>query len=429
MPVVRRGFVRLLASAEWGELQIVDHDGTVRTFGTPGAQRSATMTVHNPRAWHRLASRGQTGFGEGFVAGDWSADDLPTALEIIARAFETRRQQPPIRQLQRIRTLVPKVRIPGSVSRARREIEYHYDLGNDFYELILGSTMAYSSAVFEGPDDDLDAAQERKLDRICRKLHLTSDDHLLELGCGWGGLAIHAARHYGARVTAVTLSPSQCEYAQAKVRSLGLEQLVEVRLQDYRTLRGTWSKVAAVEMVEAGSRRRDYPSMLRTIDELLAPDGLACLQIIALQDRTYAYHRRVEGWLRRYVFPGSLSPSVAHVCEAAARSSSLMVYDLEELVDHYARTLQLWRQRFFERIDTVRALGFSREFERAWEYYLGYCEAGYRSRITRDVQIVLTRAMNDSIPRTLVQPARLWRDDEPAARASSPASPTEVSLT
>jgi cyclopropane-fatty-acyl-phospholipid synthase len=269
---------------------------------------------------------------------------------------------------------------------SRRNIRDHYDLGNDFYELFLDPSMAYSCGIFERPDSTLEEASLAKFDRACTKLDLRPGDHLLEIGCGWGGLAIHAARHYGCRVTGVTISESQFEYARRRVRDAGLSDRVEILLSDYRRIGGAFDKLVSVEMIEAvGHQYLD--GFFRKCASLLKPDGAMLLQAITVPDRFYRRHLKTVDFIKRYIFPGSFIPSVSALSGASARTELRPVH-LEDITPHYARTLREWRRRFHARIADVRALGFPDRFVRMWEYYLCYCEGSFAERFNGNVQIL-----------------------------------------
>jgi cyclopropane-fatty-acyl-phospholipid synthase len=261
---------------------------------------------------------------------------------------------------------------------------------------MLDPTMTYSCAYWERPEQTLEEAQRAKLRRICEKLLLGPGDHVLEIGCGWGSFAIHAAGEHGCRVTGLTLSTAQAELARQRVRAAGLDRLVEIRVDDYRAVAGRYSRIASIEMLEAVGLR-EYPTFFRACDRLLAPEGVAVLQTIGVPDRRFERYRRTPDWIQRYVFPGSLLPSLEALTRAIA-GTRLMVVGLEEIGIFYARTLREWRERFLARLDDVRALGYDRRFERIWTFYLASCEAAFATRTLRDMQLVLTRPGNGSLP-------------------------------
>ncbi|MEL7060316.1 MAG: cyclopropane-fatty-acyl-phospholipid synthase family protein [Acidobacteriota bacterium] len=399
--ISRRLVLSRLRGLQRGALQLIEKDRQ-----TPLGQRwddaetRARLEILDPRCWPKLVARGSIGAAESYVAGFWDADDLPTAL----RLFLLNRdalfaldggnvawRQPLRRLAQRLRANTRR----GS----RRNIGAHYDLSNDFFGLFLDRQMMYSAAVFERPElatiDDLDAASERKLALVADKLALKPTDHLLEIGTGWGGMALWAASRHGCRVTTTTISREQYDAARARVRAAGLEDRVEVLLKDYRDLRGTFDKLVSIEMIEAVGH--DFlPTYFSRCAELLRPDGRMVLQAITLADRNYESARRKVDFIQRYIFPGSQIPSVGAMVAAIAKTD-LTVRHLEDIGPHYAATLRLWRQRFEANDAAVQALGFDRRFRRLWRYYLAYCEAGFLEREIGDVQMVLAKP-GDRLP-------------------------------
>ena len=364
-----RFVLRALERVEGGTIELGS-----RRFGSGPPVR---VEVRNRDVYRRLLWRPRMGLGESYVAGDWQADDLPSLFEILIRSVDAWRRDSRLARLERFR---PHVSPRQSLRRARRNIGYHYDLGNNLYELFLDESMTYSCGIWaEG--DTLAEAQRRKLRRVCELLELGPDDHVLEIGCGWGSFARVAAEEYGARVTGLTLSEEQAAFARARG--------VDVRLQDYRTVDGQFTKIASIEMLEAIGHAQ-YPTYFRAIDRLLAPGGRACIQVIAMPDERYEHYRRHDDWIRRYIFPGSLLPSVRALGRAMA-GTTLRLASVDDIGPDYAPTLQAWRERFLARLDDVRRLGYDERFVRTWEFYLAYCEAAFRTRSIRDVQLVLTR--------------------------------------
>jgi cyclopropane-fatty-acyl-phospholipid synthase len=289
-------------------------------------------------------------------------------------------------KLRRYLDARPRLNTRNGCARARRNIEYHYDLGNDLFELMLDETMTYSCAVFAGDDDSLADAQRRKYRTICEKLELGTADRVLEIGCGWGGFAHLAATEYGCRVTALTISPAQAELARERTAGLSVE-IVE---QDYRRHEGSYTKVVSIEMLEAIGERQ-FPTYFAALDRMLEPGGRACVQTILVPDERWERYRRAPDWIERYIFPGSLIPSLTALSRAATGVSMLMIEEVEEIGVHYAETLRRWRESFHARIDDVRRLGYDRRFELTWDFYLAFSEAAFRTRSLRDVQLLLAR--------------------------------------
>lgn len=382
--------LRALERIEEGALELRLPSGEVRRFGS-GAPVAAT--VESADLFRRLARSPRLGLGESYAAGDWRADDLVALFELLVRNLDAWRARSRLARLQR---RVPHLPRHQGLGRARRNVAYHYDLGNDLYRLFLDDSLTYSCGIWDGGQDTLQEAQRRKLRRVCDKLRLGPDDHVLEIGCGWGSFALTAAREYGARVTGLTISERQAELARERVADAGLADRVEIRLQDYRTLEGAFTKIASIEMLEAVGYTQ-FGTFFAACDRLLAPCGWACVQTIAIPDQRFEQHRRTTTWIERYVFPGSLLPSVEALATAMARSSELGIYDLEEIGPHYAPTLRAWRERFLANLSEVHRLGYDDRFARIWEFYLAYCEAAFRRRALRDVQLVLSRPFNDKL--------------------------------
>lgn len=379
-----------LALLEHGQVTLLE-DGRRETFGRP-TQRcplQCTVLVRDRRFFAEVAFGGSVGAGESFMAGDWSTDDLTALVRIllvnrgvldgIDAGFSR------LAELAR-RALHAAAR--NTRSGSRRNIAAHYDIGNDFFERMLDATMMYSCAFFERPDMDLHQAQFAKLERLCCKLDLRPADHLLEIGAGWGALAIHAAARYGCRVTTTTISREQHALATERVRAAGLQDRITVLLQDYRDLAGRYDKLVSVEMIEAVGHQY-FETFFRRCGELLAPGGTMVLQSITIDDRQYAAARDSVDFIKRHIFPGCCIPSVAALVPAAARASALRVVDLEDIGPHYARTLALWRDNLFAHADTLRAGGYPDALLRMFDFYLSYCEGGFAERALGNVQLVL----------------------------------------
>ena len=277
-------------------------------------------------------------------------------------------------------------------ARSRKNILAHYDLGNGFYELFLDETMTYSCGIFQRADSTLREASEEKYDRICRKLKLTTGDRVMEIGSGWGGFAVHAAKNYGVSVTTTTISDDQHQFAANRFKTAGLKDRITLLKKDYRDLRGRFDKLVSIEMIEAVGHHF-YQTFFQTCSRLLKDDGMMALQAITIRDQIFKRHKRSVDFIKRYIFPGSCIPSITAISNAVAKATDLQLVDLEDITPHYAKTLKEWRRRFFANINKVRALGFSDTFIRMWEYYLCYCEGGFAERYIGNVQLVFAKPL------------------------------------
>jgi len=379
---------RLRAGWAAGPLDLVLPSGERARIG-PRGPAEACLRIHDDRAFLRLVLRGEMGGGEAFVAGEWSSDDLVGALRLVLRGTGGRGVESPLTWLARLPSLVRHRRAANTVAGSQRNVHAHYDLGNAFYQLFLDpETLAYSCAYFPRPAMSLAEGQRAKLDRLCDLLALSPRDHLLEIGCGWGGMAIHAARTRGCRVTAVTVSREQHALAAARVAAAGLADRVAIQYRDYRELDGRYGKVVSIEMLEAVGH--DYlPAYFAIAAQRLAPGGRFALQTITMPDARFAAYRSEVDWMQTYVFPGSLIPSLAAI-RAAAEPAGLRIARADDIGADYARTLAAWRARFVAALPEVAALGFDAPFVRTWLLYLSFSEAAFAERTLGDHQLLLT---------------------------------------
>jgi cyclopropane-fatty-acyl-phospholipid synthase len=388
-----------------GEIHLEDELG-FESFGQPSDAHAlrARVTVHDPRFYSAVAFSGSVAAGEAYMKGWWSCDDLTALCQLVCRNMDAfAGMDGPLAWLANGFNRLTHVFRRNSQHGSRRNIGAHYDLGNEFFGVFLDETMMYSAALFDGEDTPLYDASVAKLDHICQKLELSPRDHLLEIGTGWGGFALHAAREYGCRVTTVTISRKQHEMATRRIADAGLQDRVTVLLKDYRELTGSFDKIVSIEMVEAvGEAFLD--TYFRVCSNLLRPDGMMLLQGITIADRHFDRYRRTVDFIQRYIFPGGFLPSVACLTNSIARGGDLRVYHLEDFGTHYATTLRHWRQRFHANLDDVRRQGYSDEFIRMWEYYLCYCEAGFLEHHTGLVQVLLTKPLNRRAPIIARQP-------------------------
>ena len=395
----RRLVFSQLEGIRTGKVRILDPEAA-HTFGSETGGLEASVQVHDPRFYRTVAFGGSIGAAEAYMDGLWSCDDLVALLRIMVRNGELMRSQAVDRGWARLAE--PASRLFHSLRRntragSRRNIAAHYDLSNDFFGLFLDETMMYSCAVFPHEESSLAEASRYKNARICRKLDLRPHDHLLEIGTGWGGFAIHAAGEYGCRVTTTTLSREQYDLARERIARAGLQDRVEVLLEDYRDLTGRYDKLVSIEMIEAVGHHY-FDDYFQRCGELLEPDGLMLLQAITICDWAYERARRSVDFIKRYIFPGSCIPSVAAIGDSLARATDLRPVHVEDIGPHYARTLAAWRERFMGELSRVREMGFSETFIRMWEYYLCYCEAGFQERYISDVQMLLAKPLNRRAP-------------------------------
>jgi len=377
-----------LSAVEQGRLTIQDVDGE-HVLGDRDDGLHAHLVVRDLRFWRLLASGGSIGAAEAWMADLWDSPDPVAVVRVLARNRHVLDEMETVAaRLTNVLLGVWHTLNRNSLKGSRRNIAAHYDLGNEFFAAWLDERMMYSSALFTAADETLEQAQLNKLDRICRKLDLGPDDHLLEIGTGWGGLAIHAAAHYGCRVTTTTISREQYDHARGKVREARLEDRVTLLTNDYRILEGRFDKIVSVEMIEAvGHQYLD--TYLAKIDELLKPDGLALIQAITIEDYRYAGALKSVDFIKRYIFPGAFIPSVSAIATSMARASRLGLVELADFGASYARTLAAWRERFEQHWEQIREMGFDETFRRRWLWYLAYCEGGFRERAISDVHLLM----------------------------------------
>ena len=374
-----------------GCLVVVLPDGSRRIFGERDSARRGEIRVHDERVALRILLHGETGAGEAYTDGLWSSPDLEALIELAAlnrsalaltsgwwrTLFEV-----PRRIAHRARR--------NSKAQARKNISAHYDLGNDLYRLFLDESMTYSSAVFEAPGQPLADAQRAKYRRMAEGAGLRAGMHVLEIGSGWGGFALYAAGEIGCHVTSITISREQHDLARERVAAAGLEHLVDIRMCDYRDVEGQFDAIVSIEMLEAVGAEY-YEAFFQACDRALRPGGKLSLQVITMPDVLYEPQRRGANWIQTYIFPGGLCPSLA-VIERSVHQTRLIVREARDIAPSYARTLRLWRTRFLDNVDAVRALGFDDRFVRTWEYYLALSEAGFATGLVQDHQVVLEKA-------------------------------------
>lgn len=397
--LARKLVLKLLSKMKIGSIRIVDGKH-IDVFGrtSPEFPKAVTVRIRHHQAYTAIAWGGSVGAAEAYIHRFWDADDVTTLVRLVIRnqtmfrdldSGASRLAAPLYKFFHFLRRNTP--------SGSRKNIVAHYDLGNDFYRLFLDDTMTYSSGIFEGPDTTLKEASIAKYDRICRKLKLSESDHVLEIGTGWGGFALHAVKHYGCRVTTTTISDEQYSLARERFSRSGISDRVTLLKSDYRELRGRYDKLVSIEMIEAVGHQYLDLFMARCSD-LLKPDGQMVLQAITIADWAFDQHKKEVDFIKRYIFPGSCIPSIAAISDAVAKATDLRLFHLEDITPHYAETLRRWRKNFMSNIDRIKDLNFSEAFLRMWEYYLRYCEAGFQERYLGSVQMVLNKPLSHLRP-------------------------------
>jgi len=393
---LRQRLLSQMAGIQRGRLVLTDALGKVE-LGTP-VHEPTDIVVHldvlDMGFYRAVAANGSVGAGEAYMDNLWRCDNLVGLIQLLVRnrnlldGMETGMARVGGMAMRAWHALQRNTRT-GS----RRNIAAHYDLGNDFFELFLSPDLMYSSAIWGNADDTLEAASERKLERICQKLDLQPTDRVVEIGTGWGGFALYAAQHYGCHVTTTTISKEQHDLAAERIAAAGMSKHVTLLLEDYRDLTGTYDKLVSIEMVEAiGAQYID--TYFAKLGSLLKPDGLALLQAITIEDHRYAKAVKEVDFIKRHVFPGSFIPSISAMLDAKTRTTDLALVQMEDFGESYARTLEAWRGRFMARLSQVRVQGFDDRFIRMWEFYLAYCEGGFRERSIGVSHLLLAKPDN-----------------------------------
>ena len=388
--LLRRGVLRQLSQLKSGHLVVIEN-GERLMFGDSGAGLVGEVQIHDTSVWGMIASNGSIGAGEAFIHGYWSSPDLTKVIRVLVSNMDVldamegglaRLGRPLIRGLHWINRNTRK----GS----QKNIAAHYDLGNEMFEQFLDPTMMYSAAQFLTADDTLEQAQLNKLQRICQKLDLKPTDHLLEIGTGWGSMALYAAQHYGCKVTTTTLSKEQFDYTQARIEALGLQEQVTLLLEDYRDLTGQYDKLVSIEMIEAVGHHF-LPSYFKQCSHLLKPHGLMLLQAITIREQRYEQAKSSVDFIQRYIFPGGALPSVQKMLEIVGKDTDMNMMHMEDFGLHYAKTLRLWHENFRRAHGRLTELGYDEYFLRLWEFYLCYCEGGFLERSIGTAQLLLAK--------------------------------------
>jgi cyclopropane-fatty-acyl-phospholipid synthase len=407
--IFRRAVLGAFGAMTEGRLRLELPDGSRVEFGAseivgePAVE--ASLVVRREAFFARCFWSGDIGFAESFMDGDWETPDLTALISWFILNLDnaptlsgSRRRRAFAMNLLQFANRAAHLFRPNTRAIARRNIREHYDLSNHFFALFLDPSMMYSAARWPAgqPDLSLEAAQWEKNDALCRKLRLAPSDHVLEIGGGWGGWSLHAARTYGCRVTSLTISQEQYDFARRRIEAAGLSERVEVRLCDFRDLTGQFDKIVSIEMMEALGHRY-LPAFSAAVDRLLKRDGLVALQFITCPDDRYERLRSGVDFIKKHIFPGSLLLSLNRVNEQLSRHGGFVAHQVEDFGVDYARTLRLWRDNFVARLEQVRALGFDDRFIRKWTYYLAYCEAAFAMRNISVVHTLHTRANNRSL--------------------------------
>lgn len=390
--LAKKGLFKALNNLHKGRL-VIEDNGEVYCFGDNSevAEIIANITINHQSSYRNIIRGGSIGAAEAYMLGLWSSPNLPNVMRLMAlnltmlKGVDNKGSL-----LRRLATRLFHRMNNNSTHGSRKNISAHYDLGNDFFSLFLDSSMMYSSAIYPSPETSLEQASIHKLDSICKKLRLSPSDHLLEIGTGWGGLAIYAAKNYGCKVSTTTISKEQYEYAKLAVKKAGLEQQITLLLKDYRDLEGQYDKLVSIEMIEAVGHEY-YQSYFKQCSRLLQPDGLMLIQAITIADQRYQSAKASVDFIQRYIFPGGCLPSNEIIAQCVSKYTDMMIINHHDIGLDYARTLADWRRGFHQNIDSIKAMGFDDVFCRMWEYYLCYCEGGFMERAISTAQIVMAK--------------------------------------
>ncbi len=399
----RKIIFSLLNQFTEGRLTLTLPDGKIHTFGDGVHPQRATIQITNDTFFKHCVLYGDIGFGEAYMTGDWTTDNITDVIKWMILNVENSPAMSGGNSAKKVLFNVLNIfnkwyhtARPNTVSGSRKNIGEHYDLGNDFYKLWLDPSLTYSSALFNEPNLTLEQAQYQKYDRLCQQLKLKPSDHLLEIGSGWGGFSVFAAKNYGCKITTITISQEQFKYARERFERENLSHKIDILLEDYRKITGKFDKIVSIEMLEAVGHKY-LPIYFKKCQELLTKDGMLALQVIISPDSRYKQLRKGVDWIQKHIFPGSLLPSVSAINTAINTTGDMTLYDLKEMGQNYAHTLAHWRDNFNEKLVEVKAQGFSDQFIRKWNYYLSYCEAAFAMRNINVVQMVYARPNNSVI--------------------------------
>jgi len=390
-----KGLEKIFSSIENGYLSVTYPDGSVKHFGSSGSKDKADITINGYSFFSKVLFNGEIGFGESFMEHGWdSSDPVKLILFFIRHLDLDEDNHVALKTIGLIMNRLLNRRKRNTINGSRKNIGEHYDLGNDFFREFLDKRLIYSSGIFRKKSDTLEQAQLNKIHEIIDRAGIGKDDHVLEIGSGWGGFAVAAAKKTGCRVTTITLSKEQHDHVQALIKKERLEKRVNVEIIDYRHMKGSFDKIVSIEMLEAVGHE-NFASYFRAIDRLLKPDGVAVLQVITTMDHHYKHYKRRMDWIQKHIFPGGHLPSVTALSESMAANSRLYIEALENIGPHYAPTLREWRRRFTASSEHLMSIGYDGKFQRKWLYYLYVCEAGFAGRVINDVIITLARPGNN----------------------------------
>lgn len=397
--LARRLLFQILARTTEGRLVINDEQGR-HQFGSidQRADLRAEVNVSNPEAYGRIIGNGVLGAGESYILGHWNSSDVVSVVRFFCANSAAMNAMDGSSTVKKLAGgIVQRFAAKNTLQGAKKNIVAHYDLSNDFFESFLDQSMMYSAAIFPQESSSLEDAAEYKLKHICERLQLTADDHLLEIGSGWGALSCYAARHYGCRVTTTTISDQQFERAERRIAEQGLQQQVELLNKDYRLLEGQYDKLVSVEMIEAVGHEY-YSEYFSKCSSLLKQDGLMLLQAITIADQNYESAKNHVDFIKKYIFPGGCLPSATVIAQHLTDDTDMMLLGLEDIGQHYATTLAHWRARFEASTHRLPEFNFDERFKRMWEYYLMYCEGGFRERVISTIQVLAAKPACQQVP-------------------------------
>tara|TARA_B100000131_G_scaffold311618_1_gene344686 strand:- start:876 stop:2147 length:1272 start_codon:yes stop_codon:yes gene_type:complete len=389
--IFKKGLTRKLSQLKKGYV-CVHEDGKNYSFGDPNSQNKVSINIHSKEFYLLVGSGGALGVAESYMLGHWSSDNVVRLMQILLqnRDILLSMNQGFASMVSPINKLIHKNR-QNTLSGSKKNIIAHYDLSNEFYKLWLDPTMTYSCAYFKNKDVSLEEASIEKLDRICRKLDISSEDHILEIGSGWGSFAIYAAKEYGCKVTTTTISDAQYEYANKRIFEENLDSKIKIINQDYRNLDGEYDKIVSIEMIEAVGYEY-ITNFFMKVSSLLKPNGIAAIQGITYNDQNFDVYKDSVDFIKKYIFPGSCLISISQIMDVIKNRTDLAMIDMEDITLHYAETLKRWRKNFMDVSQEIKEMGYSQTFINMWEFYLLYCEAGFLERNIGDVQLVFAKS-------------------------------------